>query len=164
MEHTVSRARRDRLPLALLVLGASALIACTGGPTVTSGEGDGESSGERGEEGDGRESSGDPSSSNRGGGSSEQPSGPAGSDGSEEGDEGSSSSSGSSGSTAPRAECVAWANRHCSCLEAVNAARPDCRTKSAAGCEDGVSLCPKQLAWYTCSQVTCGNTCAQPDC
>ncbi|MCW5830980.1 MAG: hypothetical protein KIS78_00815 [Labilithrix sp.] len=46
----------------------------------------------------------------------------------------------------------------------MNAAAPDCRTKAAAGCDDAIDLCPVYVSWYTCSQTTCGNTCAQPDC
>jgi hypothetical protein len=65
----------------------------------------------------------------------------------------------SGGSSAPRPECVAFANHQCGCY-GPNASAT-CTTDLAKGCEDGVSLCPSQLTWYTC--VT-GNACGTSAC
>lgn len=158
----------------------TALVGCSSGGTTVTGGGTGEGSGtERSDRGG--ETSGEGASSNGGAVSSGSP-GPGGSSGewsssggsssgsSSSGSSGGSSSgsssggSGSGGSTAPHPECVAWANRHCSCLESVNAAAPSCRTNSAKGCTDGIELCPAQLSWYQCSQTTCGKSCPDPGC
>jgi hypothetical protein len=161
--------------LALLAVGVPLLAGCTTGRTTggdgTGGEegsGNGNASGAGNGSGNGTEgagSSGDTATdSPPSEGESSGESSSSGSSGSSSSGSSGSSSSGSSGSTPPRPACVAWANRHCACLEAANAAAANCRTKGAQGCEDAITLCPAQLSWYTCSQVTCGKTCPNPGC